>query len=150
MKRCIAILTLVTAMSAGEAFAQIEPARDGYDVLVWTLSDCDFNDVVLSADSLPHYPAEFEFGTLSLGGQEGSEVSVSDDATLGIIAAIAIPNLLEAVIDVVDTEGPEAAYQMLRDIGFGSVAADEMLVMLQQAGVSVLGQANSLAQGALR
>ena len=94
MQRCIAILalTLTVAVNAGPTFAQEGPMPAGYDVIVWTMGDWDLNDLIIRA---------------SLGGQEGSEYS--DEDALGIIAAIAIPNLLELESSTADSPKAFAA-----------------------------------------
>ena len=132
MARSIAILTLAltAALGTDRASAQIAPTTTGYDVLVWTLGDHDFNDFLMRADSATVDSEDPVHRSVNPGGQEGSPVSDHDKPE--ITAAIAIPNLLESVMTVTDTEGPDEAWQLLRDVGFGEDEADEVLILLKQ------------------
>ena len=69
--------------------------------------------------------------TVSIEGEGGSSDLYAPELRLcpdGTPSAIAIPNLIEAIIVIVDTEGPDTACDILVDAGVPELMAQDMVL----------------------
>ena len=115
MTRCIttlaltlALLTTVRPEQASAAQASLSP-----------------NPALSQANALPQIAL-----SVSIEGEGGSSdlYAPEADGSDRTVSAIAIPNLIEAIIVIVNTEGPDTACDILVDAGVPELMAQDMVL----------------------
>jgi len=119
MARSIAILTLTLALTADQAFAQIEPAMKGAaNADEWNQTDADF---VISAEKITHYATQETYNSTRL-------VSSFDfnDARIGYSLTHDTDGMF-VVLRVTLASRAKAAYVTLLDMGFSPAEAFDIV-----------------------